>query len=202
MTPKVTSTAIKDCDIRGRYPQEVNEVLFLHLGKTFGHQVMTAAHGDPAKATVVVGCDDRPSTQALKKSFLTGLPAHDLRITDLGVVPTPVVYWAKESLKTQAAAMITASHNPPEFNGLKVMTGNRPPTPGMIRALADERRGDEVTPPFRPEGITPWPGALAAYRSEVIERFDGQDIESRACRLSWTRGQAVSLAWPRRYSEH
>lgn len=178
MTTNMTLAAIKDCDIRGRYPEEVNEVLFLHLGKTFGHQVMATVHGEPGKATVVVGCDDRPSTQALKKSFLTGLTAHDLRITDLGVVPTPVVYWAKERVEAQASAIITASHNPPEFNGLKVMNGKRPPTRDMIRTLVEEKERDDVSLPSWPGYITPWPEALTTYKSEMIERFTGHGIES------------------------
>jgi phosphomannomutase len=178
MTTNMTSAAIKDCDIRGRYPEEVNEAFFLRLGKAFGHQIMTTVHGEPGKATVVVGCDDRPSTQALKKSFLTGLTVHDLRITDLGVVPTPVVYWAKERVEAQAAAIITASHNPSEFNGLKVMNGERPPTPDMIRALAEEKERDDISLPSLPGNITPWPEALPTYKSEMIEGFTGNGIES------------------------
>ena len=177
MTTHMTSAAIKDCDIRGRYPEEVNEALFLQLGRAFGRQVTAAVHGEAAKATVVVGCDDRPSTPALKKSFLNGLTTHDLRITDLGVVPTPVVYWAKESVEAQASAIITASHNPPEFNGLKVMNGTRPPTPDMIRALAEEKETDDAALPPGTENITPWPEALAAYKSEMIERFSGHGLE-------------------------
>ena len=152
MTTHMTSAAIKDCDIRGRFPEEVNEALFLHLGKVFGRQVTVAVQGVPVKGTVVVGCDDRPSTPALKKSFLTGLTSHNLRITDLGVVPTPVVYWAKERVEAQASAIITASHNPPEFNGLKVMNGTRPPTPDVASSacLLYWTRGQAVSPVWPP----------------------------------------------------
>lgn len=175
MAKNATPAAVKDCDIRGRYPEEVNEALFLQLGKAFGQQVTSSVHGDQGKATVVVGCDDRPSTPALKKSFLTGLTAHDLRIMDLGVVPTPVVYWAKERIEAQASAIITASHNPPEFNGLKVMDGMRPPTPDMIRALAEEKGGMSLR--SGPGDLRPWPEALPTYKSEMIESFTGHGIE-------------------------
>ena len=178
MAKNVTSAAIKDCDIRGKYPEEVHEALFLQLGKAFGRQVTSSAHGDQGKATVVVGCDDRPSTPALKRSFLTGLRVHDLRIMDLGVVPTPVVYWAKEKVKAQASAVITASHNPPEFNGLKVMNGMRPPTPDMIRALVEEKLGEGIPALTVPVEVKAWPDALETYKSEMRERFSGSGIET------------------------
>ena len=176
MAKNATLAAVKDCDIRGKYPEEVNEALFLQLGKAFGRQVTSSAHGDQGKVTVVVGCDDRPSTPALKKSFLTGLTAHDLRIMDLGVVPTPVVYWAKEKAEAQASAIITASHNPPEFNGLKVMDGKRPPTPDMIRALAEQKGGISLR--SGPGDLRPWPEVLATYKSEMIDGFTGHGIEN------------------------
>ena len=168
MTKKTTISAVKDCDIRGRYPEEVNEVLFFNLGKAFGRRVMTSVNAEPARATVVVGCDARLSTPSLKENFLKGLQAYNLQITDLGVVPTPLVYWAKERLQAQASAIITASHNPPEFNGLKVMIGERPPTPDMIKELADETEKDDISPPFSPRFVIPWPEALAIYKSEMI----------------------------------
>ena len=180
MPNKRTVDAVKDCDIRGRYPEEVNEDLFLHLGQAFGRQVRAAVpvQGEPAKATVVVGCDDRPSTPALKKSFMTGLTTQNLQVRDLGVVPTPVVYWAKEHIAAQAAAIITASHNPPQFNGLKVMNGKRPPTPEMIRALADESVSADISITSSSGAVTPWYEALGVYKSEMIARFEGHGIES------------------------
>ena len=178
MSKNAPLPAVKDCDIRGRYPEEVNEPLFSRVGEAFGRQVMNSALGDQRPAAVVVGCDDRPSTPALKKSFMTGLTAHNLQIKDLGIVPTPVVYWAKEKLEAQAAAVITASHNPPEFNGLKVMNGNRPPTPDMIRTLAEEKEGRDVPESPVPGKVKPWPEALDVYTSELIELFSGNGIDA------------------------
>lgn len=169
-------TAVKDCDIRGKYPVEVNEALFLRLGKSFGRQVTASAQRDQKEAAVVVGCDDRRSTPALKRSFMNGLITHQLRVLDLGIVPTPLVYWAKERVRAQASAVITASHNPPEFNGLKVMNGMRPPTPDMIRALTTGK--DDLSLRSGPGVVRPWPNALAAYRAELIERFSGAHIDN------------------------
>lgn len=169
---------MKDCDIRGRYPDEVNETLLLRVGQAFGRRISDAAKVDGKPPAVVVGCDDRPSTPVLKKSFMKGLRAHSLHIQDLGIVPTPVVYWAKEKLEAQASAVITASHNPPEFNGLKVMHGDRPPTPEMIRKLAEGKEGMEVPERPKPGKVEPWPGVLDVYMSELVEGFSGKGIDT------------------------
>ena len=105
--------AFKDCDIRGTYPDEVNESLFRSIGDAFGRQILKKHFNDLNNDTMVVGGDHRLSTPVLKDSFLSGLAGHSLKVTDVGTVPTPVVYWAKSKLKAQASAVITASHNPP-----------------------------------------------------------------------------------------
>ncbi len=68
---------------------------------------------------VVVGCDTRTSSEAIKYAFISGLLTAGSRCCDAGVVPTPTLALAAKEL--QAGAMITASHNPPEYNGIKLV---------------------------------------------------------------------------------
>jgi phosphoglucosamine mutase len=68
---------------------------------------------------VVVGCDTRTSSDAVKHAFISGLLVAGCRSCDAGVVPTPTL--ALAARKFQAGAMITASHNPPEYNGIKLL---------------------------------------------------------------------------------
>ncbi|MFC1993159.1 phosphoglucosamine mutase [Chloroflexota bacterium] len=68
---------------------------------------------------VVVGCDTRTSSSALKHSFISGLLAGGARGCDTGILPTPTLAFVAGEFK--AGAMITASHNPPEYNGLKLL---------------------------------------------------------------------------------
>ncbi len=68
---------------------------------------------------VVVGCDTRTSSEAVKYAFISGLLANGAKCGDAGMIPTPTLAFAAREF--QAGAMITASHNPPEYNGLKLV---------------------------------------------------------------------------------
>lgn len=71
------------------------------------------------QGSVVVGCDTRTSSDAVKHAFISGLLAAGSKCWDAGVIPTPTLAWAAREF--QAGAMITASHNPPEYNGIKLV---------------------------------------------------------------------------------
>ena len=117
----------KACDIRGRYPDEIDAET-MHL---IGRALATEAEGN----TFVVGGDVRESTPELKDALCRGLTTSGSDVTDIGTVPTPAVYRAKDELQTWGAAIVTASHNPAQFNGLKFMLGWLPPTPDEVQRL-------------------------------------------------------------------
>jgi phosphomannomutase/phosphoglucomutase len=73
--------------------------------------------------TVVVGCDCRLSSPSIKEALLKGLLEAGIHVIDVGVCPTPLLYFAVRHLKAEGGLMITASHNPPEYNGFKVCVG-------------------------------------------------------------------------------
>src|SRR2546423_2337768 len=72
------------------------------------------------RGTIAVGRDNRPSGQALHKAFVGSLLSSGVDVVDIGVVPTPVVYWAQHYLDVVGGIQITGSHNPPEYNGFKL----------------------------------------------------------------------------------
>ena len=121
----------KACDIRGVYGKDLTEREMERLGQALG----TLARG----GEVVLGGDVRTSTPALKTSAARGLLATGARVLDIGIVPTPALYFAADRAKPAAAAMVTASHNPPEFNGLKFAIGEEvagPETLGELEKVA------------------------------------------------------------------
>jgi phosphomannomutase len=110
--------SFRECDIRGKYPIEVHEALFKAIGKAIGARW----HDGP----VVVGRDFRNGSLSLSSALIEGLLYSGARVIDAGCVPTPILYFARRQCHAAVAAMVTASHNPPEYNGLKLLLRDRP----------------------------------------------------------------------------
>jgi len=104
-------------DIRGIVGKNLNEDVAKNIGKAFG----TYLQGEE---DVVVGMDMRVSSESLKKFFISGLTSTGCNIIDIGMVATPIVYFAIIFLEKNAGACVTASHNPPEWNGFKLRGKN------------------------------------------------------------------------------
>ncbi|MGB9976563.1 phosphomannomutase/phosphoglucomutase [Thermovenabulum sp.] len=106
-------------DIRGVVGEELTENVAETLGKAFGS--FSIKKGEKL---VVVGSDNRLSSPSLKKAVINGLLSTGCDVVDLGTVVTPVFYFARIHYKINAGIMVTASHNPPQFNGFKVAFGH------------------------------------------------------------------------------
>ena len=81
-------------------------------------------HERGISGTVAVGRDNRPSGGSLRDALIEGLTSGGLSVTDIGVVPTPLLYWSLHHLDVQGGIQITGSHNPPEYNGFKLCVGH------------------------------------------------------------------------------
>ncbi|NTU66945.1 MAG: phosphomannomutase/phosphoglucomutase [Candidatus Moranbacteria bacterium] len=101
----------KAYDIRGLYPAELNEDGAYAIGRAL------VAHTGAKK--VAVGMDMRESSPSLKNALLSGITEQGADVVDIGIVSTPMVYFASWNLDVDAAVMVTASHNPAEYNGMK-----------------------------------------------------------------------------------
>ena len=120
----------KACDIRGHATAELNPALYRRWGGILASQL------EPG-ASFVVGGDVRPSTPALLEALVDGLCQAGVHVLDLGIVPTPMVYFARWQRQAPACATVTASHSPPSINGLKWMVGDLPPTEAEVEALQE-----------------------------------------------------------------
>jgi len=111
-------TIFREYDIRGASDAELLDPDVAQLGRAFGTYLQRHAG-----RRISLGRDNRLSSPRLRDALLRGLVASGCDVIDLGVVPTPVLYYSVCHLKTDGAVMITGSHNPPEFNGFKVVCG-------------------------------------------------------------------------------
>lgn len=111
----INQTIFRAYDIRGIYEEQItNETAYI-LGKSFGSYVKLRG-----KTEVLVGYDNRLSSPVLADNLIKGLLESGVDVTSLGLVTTPMYYFARQHLNKWAAVMITASHNPSNHNGFKI----------------------------------------------------------------------------------
>ncbi|MCM8745056.1 phosphoglucosamine mutase [Thermomicrobium sp. CFH 73360] len=106
------ATVFKAYDVRGIYPTELDEQLAYRIGRAF------ALYLRPRQ--VVVGRDMRVSSPALADAVIRGLLEQGVDVTDVGLVSTDALYFAVGKYRFDGGIMVTASHNPPEYNGFKL----------------------------------------------------------------------------------
>ena len=155
-------SCFKAYDVRGRVPGELNEDLAYRIGRAY------AAFLSPAR--VAVGRDIRFSSLPLTEALTAGLNDAGVEVWDLGLCGTEQVYFATSHLGLDGGIMVTASHNPPEYNGMKFVREESRPLSGdsglkEIERLAAAR---ELPPASGPQGGTAshgLPGGL--YRPPV-----------------------------------
>lgn len=104
-------TCFKAYDVRGRVPDELNEEIVYRIGRAY------AAYLEPEK--VVIGKDIRTSSEAISSALARGLEDSGVHVFDIGLCGTEQVYFATFHRRMDGGIMVTASHNPPDFNGLK-----------------------------------------------------------------------------------
>ena len=112
------SNVFRAYDIRGVVDKDFNEAWVERLGKACGTYMQAGGIQD-----VIVGRDCRHSSPAYHKALVTGLTSTGTNVVSVGMVPTPGFYFAVKHLQRKGGVMITASHNPSEYNGFKVWAG-------------------------------------------------------------------------------
>ena len=111
----INQTIFRAYDIRGIYEEQITDETAYILGKSFGSYVKLRG-----KTEVLVGYDNRLSSPVLADNLIKGLLESGVDVTSLGLVTTPMYYFARQHLNKWAAVMITASHNPSNHNGFKI----------------------------------------------------------------------------------
>ena len=109
----------KAYDIRGIYPSELNEELAKKIAQAF--VLMRKKELNKEQITIVVGADMRISSPSLKKQVIEGLIQSGVKVVDIGLVSTPTFYFAVAYFGYDGGLMVSASHNPAQYNGIKIV---------------------------------------------------------------------------------
>ena len=150
-------------DIRGVVDKDFNAEWVIHLGKACGTYL--AGRGI---SSAVIGYDCRHSSPAYHDALVEGILSTGTDVISIGMVPTPALYFAVKHLNRQGGVMITASHNPPEYNGFKVWAGQSTihgEEIQKIKAIFEEGAFAEGT------GTASRIDIIPTYKQDILSRF-------------------------------
>lgn len=157
---------VRAYDIRGSTPDQIDEAVARRIGAMFG--TWLARRGG---RSVGVGRDARASSPALYESVVLGLQSVGMEVHAAGMAPTPVIGWMVDRLSLDGGLIVTASHNPPEYNGFKLLASEAQPL--WPREVAEVAQIQPAVPTsaFAPRGTRREVDAIAPYLELLAERF-------------------------------
>jgi len=185
LDPKV----FKAYDVRGIYPDELDEAGAEAIGRAYVEQF------EPRR--MAVGRDMRLSSPAMQEAFMRGAAAAGAEILDLGLVGTEMVYFAVGSLGLEGGAMVTASHNPKQYTGMKLVRRGALPVGGESGLLdVRERAMSGARHRTRPEGTVAEYDIWPAYVDRVLSFVDVAAIKPLKVVIDAANGMAGTMLPP------
>ncbi|WP_220810556.1 phosphomannomutase/phosphoglucomutase, partial [Noviherbaspirillum aridicola] len=177
----------KAYDIRGIVGKTLDADVARQIGRAFG----TAAR-DKGERSVAIGRDGRLSGPELSQALSDGLRAAGVDVIDLGVVATPMLYFATHMLETRSGIMVTGSHNPPDYNGFKMVLAGEAIYGDAIQALYQAIVGGKLA-----EGQGGAVGRFSTHdiREAYLERIVGDVKLARPMKIAIDCGNGVAGAF-------
>lgn len=163
-TSGIPSGIFRQYDVRGIVGRDLTPDVAGALGRAYAAYLDQHAK----QGAVAVGRDNRPSGQMLRDALVDGLTGAGRDVVDIGVVPTPLLYWSLHHVGVCGGIQITGSHNPPEYNGFKLSVGAASLHGEEIQALY-RLTSVSVRAPERP-GQARQQAVIDAYLDDIIER--------------------------------
>ncbi len=175
-------TVLREYDIRGIVGRTLHPADAFAIGRAFG-SVVSRAGGK----TVAVGFDGRVSSPDLEPPLVEGLVASGMDVVRIGLGPTPMLYYASTVMETDGAVMLTGSHNPPDYNGFKMMLNRKPFFGPQIQQIGRMAASGDV--------VDETPGSQrdvdvsTDYVARLISDWDGGD---RVLNVVWDNGNGAA----------
>jgi phosphomannomutase len=184
LEPKV----FKAYDVRGIYPDELDEAGAEAIGRAY------VAQFEPRR--MAVGRDMRLSSPAMQEALMRGAAAAGAEVLDLGLVGTEMVYFAVGSLGLEGGAMVTASHNPKEYTGMKLVRRGALPVGGESGLFDVRDRALEDSEPRGAEGTIEQYDIWPAYVDRVLWFVDVSTIKPLKVVIDAANGMAGAMLPP------
>jgi phosphomannomutase len=175
-------TVLREYDIRGIIGRTLYEADAFAIGRVFG-SIVSGTGG----TRVAVGYDGRLTSPDLERALVKGLRASGMTVLRVGLGPTPMLYYAATTLQTDGAIMVTGSHNPPDYNGFKMMLGRKPFFGDQIREIGTRAERGDVVP--EAEGSEQPADIPDDYVSRLLSDWDGGD---RMLKVVWDNGNGAA----------
>ena len=176
------ATALREYDIRGIVGKTLHPEDAFAIGRVFGSVV-----ADAGGTTVAVGYDGRLSSPDLEPELVRGLIASGMEVLRIGRGPTPMLYFAATTLETAGAVMVTGSHNPPDYNGFKMMLGKKPYFGQQIQEIGARASAGRVV--AEGQGSSRDVDIMADYVRRLLSDWDGGD---RLLNVVWDNGNGAA----------
>ncbi|HYW30487.1 MAG TPA: phosphomannomutase/phosphoglucomutase [Gemmatimonas sp.] len=175
----ISQTIFRQYDVRGIVGSDLDDEVAYGLGR--GYAAYLNARG--MHGAVAVGRDNRPSGTSLRDAMVRGLTECGYDVVDVGVVPTPLLYWTLHHEAVVGGIQITGSHNPPEYNGFKMSVGT------------DSLHGGEIQVLYSLVVGTTFPSGKGIVRHvDVIDRYVA-DIVARVGRIARPDGSSLRVVY-------
>jgi len=182
---KVPASIFRAYDIRGLVGKELTPDLAQKIGQAIGNVMQ-----EQSQQGIVVGRDGRLSSEELSDALIAGLRLAGCEVTDIGLAPTPVVYFAREHLHVSSCVAVTGSHNPADYNGFKIVIGGQ--------TLFDEGITDLYTRVSSPgtlyKGHAMGPLNQAQIMDDYVQRIAGDVQMERSLKVVIDAGNGVAGA--------
>jgi len=181
----LSKTIFKAYDIRGIIDKTLDAGVAFQIGAAFGRAAL--AKGEKK---VVIGRDGRLSGPSLIKALAEGLQSSGVDVIDLGVVATPMVYFGTNVLGAASGIMVTGSHNPPDYNGFKMVLAGEAIHGEAITGLYESILAHDGS-------SAATPGAYSTYdiRAEYLQRIIGDVKIARPIKIAVDCGNGVAGAF-------
>ena len=180
----IESSIFREYDIRGTYPEQINESSI----KSIAFAIAKRCKKDNI-STLVVGRDGRISGPALLEAFCEGLIESGINVNNIGLVTSPLLYFAAKKSKSKSGIMITGSHNPKNYNGIKMVINDSPISGTEIYTLISHEKNTNLE-----KGEIKYSDIKPIYLEEVCKNISIKNSEKIKVVLDCGNGAAGCIA--------